>query len=1323
MATEVVFSAKDKISPVIDKAKDALETLLKTLNRLNTDLDKSEEVVFKSSQAFNELSESAERVSKVSKELVSTEEKSRQQRQESSSAAQKSAKSEKAVSEAKEESTKQTKELAKAEQNLNRQRTSAKGGTGGGVFFAGGSEEELDASLKQIRANVAERRKIGQELTKSIATEQKRREAIYRKGAEALGKSIQYSLSLEDRGRKAELESFKRTIIERSKIQESLGDAAQKNFANEEKIRREELASLRRSIEERYKLRKAESDAIGRNVRYNLGLEEKGRKQELESLKRTIIERNNLRQREEQENKRRLERQVKDTERAARLIEVGLLELFFTIHSIQKPISELTRFFEDLLRANISASAEVEKFSATLEVASGSSSVAAQTLEDLLHITAELAAIDTASLIQFSSRLQTAGLSAKQAQNAIVAVTKRMEEQGKGASQTVRVLEQFVQAINANAITMQDFRPILREYPTLYKDFSEALGANITDLDSFRTAAEEAGGATAAIVQGLNYIAGVAEGAKLDTINKQLDEFRDRIFVIQAALGDALRPAIVNILKFANRLLSTFEDMGIGMRTLISVFTVSVVAVGRFAQAILQLGIIGIVIVQMQAAIAQINAMSVSLNAATAAMTGTTAATAQLPGHITAVGKAMTIFRAVLPKLLAGLGVLVVLLHAIPFLYVKLREGTVRMQKAYENFISTLTALPDAIKNGDEAIKNHIRNLVEYRREIERTREELRQPFQDAYGDNARNTLDAGLVRLGLKRYPNQELKALADQAKVTQENIIDLGRAFDIDPTQFVEEIENASASLEDLNVSVIKSIVEIQRYAKSVEDTGGRIQSIINVLRRMETEFREAFTDGDVENARKLALAIQQLTRNFIEFHSAIGTDKSVENYEASLIKLDFAIRRLEDSIGRFDAEDFVDPFGNALSVDDVNKTFGTLRQNLRREAALNKTLAEQNARERGDSEQELSNKILQIKERLTYDLEILERRRLEFIENVAKEAAQIREDIAEKELKAAEERQKEQMKLEEELADFIALQNARLHRQKLEDARDTFEIRRTERDLILQGVANAALLDERVAAFYRNAKQGSVDFIELQDSIRNQLARSAESVEELTKSQIEANKVFEESPALQQRGEVEPRTPLQRVKSSTDADLDAIEELTNKSIKALREVESQNEQMVRRFSRGVSTSLTDLIYEGEFTFQSFLKEFAKTTTKIIIQSKLEAFILKQIDDDVTQHKINNLRSIAGARIRYAGAGASIEGLVPSVISGLSPAAGVAGLLTGGAGTVALIGLALAPLLVDAIKDGFSDTEVKIDGREAGKIVSNNIRRGIRSGEIRRF
>lgn len=326
--------------------------------------------------------------------------------------------------------------------------------------------------------------------------------------------------------------------------------------ANAESERATEQANRKRAAEDRNYLRlreRSEKEAtaiVEREARQTVAVAQRAARERAAQARFTI----RLMQTEE----RRLQRVAREAERAATQVAAAnrgfIQDLTFATARVGR---ELLAFTQGLVQS----SANLETYRATLQAVTQDSAETERILGNLLDLTVELVGIDTGTLIQYAARLQAAGLSAEQAESVIAGVTRRISEQGKGSAVTARVLEQFTQAINSNAISMQDFRPILREYPLLYKDISRALGTNITSLDEFRTAAERVGGATQAIVRTLENTAQVAQGADLSTLNAQLDILEDSARVLAAELGQHLLPAVVSVVKGINSLIQWFTNL------------------------------------------------------------------------------------------------------------------------------------------------------------------------------------------------------------------------------------------------------------------------------------------------------------------------------------------------------------------------------------------------------------------------------------------------------------------------------------------------------------------------------------------------------------------------------------------------------------------------------------------------------------------------------------------------------------------------------------------------------------------------------------------
>ena len=772
------------------------------------------------------------------------------------------------------------------------------------------------------------------------------------------------------------------------------------------------------------------------------------------------------------------QRTAQQVNRARREIEVGLLELFFTLHSIGRPIGQIANALAAFSIGNVQAAAQLEKFSSTLITVSGDAITAERTLNRLLEITVDLAAIDTGTLVQFSSRLQNAGLTARQAESVIVGVTKRMEEQGKGAGETSRVLEQFTQAINSNTISMQDFRPILREYPGLYVDFSEALGATITDLDSMRDAAEASGGATQAIVQGLTHVSQVAEGARINTVSRQLDELRDRLFNAQRSLGEVFLPAFVSVLKAGNRALEIFEGLGAGLKALISSLVLGAAATFKLAQGVIQLLIIGIVITQMEVAVFQINQMTESLNRMTVAAGGAAAGLAQLPPGLQRATRAISGFRKFLPGIIVGLGAVLTLVSAAAAIYAHFSRETREATEEAKRFITVITGIPRSFSSGDDAIRNQIDSLQEYRLELLNTTDELRKNTE-AFLEQQREIgrprrileeqirQDNPLGTLGLDFISNERLPSnLQDQLREIEQSLIET--------SQSGQNLENIT----DQTEKVDEAISILQSSVGNLEERFVGINRVLEIYRGLANDARVA---GDEDAFRRVARAAKTLNTIYLQLQQDFNNTRAVKNLEIALIDIDFAIRRLEESFGRFDPQEIVNTLGG-FDTSGIASNANAIIAALREEADLRRQIAQQRFDQSEQSAQnstELATELHRINAQLAFDIESTNRKLADEIDSIEEESVERRAKRLNDYLKFVEDDADKRRAAEEKLAEEL---------QQLDERRIRSQISRVSQDNTAASVAEQIRLLRQLA------------------NIRAEIIRESVADERLANAQIE-------------------------------------------------------------------------------------------------------------------------------------------------------------------------------------------------------------------------
>lgn len=508
-------------------------------------------------------------------------------------------------------------------------------------------------------------------------------------------------------------------------------------------------------------------------------------------------------QQETRERERAAQQQIRASQQISAAQRTLVHDLAFGARVVHQQLSQLTSGF-------VRAAADMETFRNTINVVTQDAAETNRILANLLQLTVDLVGIDTRDLISYAGRLMATGLSAAEAETAISGVTKRVAEQGKAAFVTRRVLEQFTQAINANHISYQDFRPILRELPTLYRDASNALGVQINSLEDFRRAAASVGGPTQAILLLLDEMARASEGANLDTFNAQLDILRDQARLLAAELGEHLIPAIVSILKQVNIWIERFRHMDDSVQAAIA-------WAGALATALTGLAtVVGITTLGF-------GALSASLTAITGA-SGVTALTAGIGGLVAS-------FAAAAPYIAVGgiiVGGLVLLAKAIndtseaaQILSVEITRldqvmqvynlTTERLERLTEAQANSYTKFQERVKDAQDEVQELSSRLQENRDE----QEKLQEAIDNASSTGAFLVLQQDLDNVIAKE---QELSAALDEATAKLQ-----GLKFEI-PT------ENLTEPIESLEEQIIRAIDGVLRLRDAFGEVtrSGEIQEI---------------------------------------------------------------------------------------------------------------------------------------------------------------------------------------------------------------------------------------------------------------------------------------------------------------------------------------------------------------------------------------------------------------------------------------------------------------------------------------------------------------
>ena len=204
-------------------------------------------------------------------------------------------------------------------------------------------------------------------------------------------------------------------------------------------------------------------------------------------------------------------------------------------------------------RNAIEASARLEGFERGLRLVEGTN--APERLEELIQV-ANLPGLNLDSLINYSNRLRAIGLTADETDAILENTGKTIVAFGGTADTAAQAVEQIVQAISTNTVSLQDFRSIAQRIPGFYQQIAETHGV-AASIDGFRVAVDAAGGSVKdALIPVLEALGEEFGQVPAESYVVSLDGLQNAFFLLQAEIGDQFLPIIAE----AARGLSEFFD-------------------------------------------------------------------------------------------------------------------------------------------------------------------------------------------------------------------------------------------------------------------------------------------------------------------------------------------------------------------------------------------------------------------------------------------------------------------------------------------------------------------------------------------------------------------------------------------------------------------------------------------------------------------------------------------------------------------------------------------------------------------------------------------
>ena len=555
---------------------------------------------------------------------------------------------------------------------------------------------------------------------------------------------------------------------------------------------------------------------------------------DLDDYQRRFDRVNRHRQRSEKQTTNKIIREQKrltnETERNTRRQRAAWLDAAFGLTALSGQIRSVENTLGRFTSGIIRNAASLETYRSTIQAVTRDTEQTNKVLSGLLDLTVDLVGIETGALIAYSARLQSAGLSAGEAAKAIEGVTKRVAEQGKSSEVTVRALEQFSQAINTDIISYRDFIPILRQVPTLYRDFSAALGTTVMNLDDLRAASDAVGGPRAAIVQTLQYMARAARGADLDTLNAQLDIFYDSSRVLAAELGAHLIPAAVYLFKEINAGIQWFRGLSDEAQSAIA--WTAAIGTGFTAVA----------------------GSATALAGGLAFLNSSLVATTGLSGF-----GGLSALLAPAGPIVAGFGLATAAISPFVALLIKSRVELDNANRSSREFARQISDTVNAVGNTD-AIEKQIASLQSY---IEAQRQVIRQ--NEVTAETFRGS--PSRARAGFVSRSGQTADTARQRVSIAERQIELLGR---------LSNLQNAS--VDDLR-EVDALLAQLLRDARSAEqgqvvrDLQAAAESVVSAFNQIESGTVRVFSN--VTPIRNFSKELVQL-RNAAE--NAAGLEQSI-------------------------------------------------------------------------------------------------------------------------------------------------------------------------------------------------------------------------------------------------------------------------------------------------------------------------------------------------------------------------------------------------------------------------------------------------------------
>lgn len=528
-----------------------------------------------------------------------------------------------------------------------------------------------------------------------------------------------------------------------------------------------------------------------------------------------------------------------------------------------------------------------------LEAIAGSAVEARIQMARLTEI-AKLPGIGFEEAIQGSIRLQAVGFSAREAERALIQFSNAVALTGGGREELSRITVQLGQLAAKGKVLSQDLRPIIEAAPAVGRALKQAFGTvNADDLADMTESSREF---LDILIKELERLPRAAAGAK-----NAFENFRDTVFRAAATVGEALLPALTQLVEIAGPIITTlanaFRALPVPLQSTVIFMGLLVAAIGPlsfiFGQLITGLG-------RAVVGFAQLNALGILPTIANFRLLGSVMiGTASLAQGAAATAAAAATGWGLLAIAIAGV---VASVAAIAFL-----------SKAQEKLAETTESQIAATALSLKALRGQEKVLAGVANESRKTAKSQTQ-LEDIYNTLNKSSQvrvllmekEIGLTqalrqevgRLIAVRLEEQRLQAAASAAQLVQttQEIKEAGTQID----RVIDRVKLLQAARESLTKTGFltkeqRESVELLSIAAS--DSGRQLEVVEKRIKELTDslpELRKRATELDTtwksqsDTLRALEESTGQTTRQILEQAKALGlfkgdVDEAVKGIEA--------------------------------------------------------------------------------------------------------------------------------------------------------------------------------------------------------------------------------------------------------------------------------------------------------------------------------------------------------------------------------------------------------------------------------------------------------